>query len=249
MPRLDEAARYVDDPLTSDAELRRACALLELPDAGTADELRARLRAHLTTLDAERPVICLHPGPVPRLEGPQGPRLARPGPDEHAAVFAGEIAAVPEVADFAVLLQRQLDETRALSFTFGEAHAGLRYAPGKWTVRQTVGHLADCERVLSYRLLRALRADATPLPGFDQNAYVAGGPFEARALADLVEELTAVRASTVALVRSAPEAAFEFRLTVGKGSITGRAVAYLIAGHERHHQHLLRTRYLARLRL
>ena len=146
------------------------------------------------------------------------------------------------------MLRDQMDITRALAVTFGEAHANLRYAPDKWSVRQTVGHLADCERVLSYRLLRALRADATVLPGFDHVGYVDAGGFDDRPLAQVVAEFAAVREATVALVHSARADAFEFRLNVGSGSITGVALAYLIAGHELHHQQLLRTRYLPRCR-
>jgi hypothetical protein len=244
MPRLDEAIRYAEDGSTSDEELRRACEILLLPTFGSAEELRERLRRHLGTLDAERPVVCLNPGPVRRPPRAGGPRLPRPGPDEHAPAFAGEIALVPDAPDFVSLLLDQVDVTRAIAVTFGEAHAGLRYAPGKWSVRETIGHLADCERVLSYRLLRALRGDETPLPGFDAVRYASAGRFEARPLQDVVEELAAVRAATAALVRGAAPAHFAFRLRVGKGSITGLALAYLVAGHERHHQALLRTRYL-----
>jgi hypothetical protein len=244
MPTLSDAIRYADSGSTSDDELRRACEILMLPTHGSAEELRARLRQHLGALDADRPVVCLNPGPIRRKPTAAGPRLPRPGPDEFAAVFAEEITTVPDAPDFAALLVDQLDVTRALAATFGEAHAGLRYAPDKWSVRETLGHLGDCERVLSYRLLRALRGDETLLPGFDQLKNVAAGRFEARPLAGVVEEFAAVRAATAALVRSAAPGDFAFRLRVGSGSITGVALAYLIAGHERHHQRLLRTRYL-----
>jgi hypothetical protein len=244
MPHLTEAIRYADSPSTGEDELRRACEILMLPADGSPDVLRERLREHLATLDAGRPVVCLNPGPVARRAGGPGVRLPRPQPDEFAPGFAAELALVPDAPDFASLLASQLDTTRALAATFGEAHAGLRYAEGKWSVRETVGHLSDCERVLSYRLLRALRGDEKPLPGFDEVAYVGAGRFEARSLAQALAELVAVRASTVALVRSAAADDFAFRLRVGNGSITGRALAYLIAGHERHHQQLLRARYL-----
>jgi hypothetical protein len=244
MPHLSDAIRYAADPSTSVEELRRACEILALPTAGAPDELRSRLREHLRALDDERPVVCLNPGPLGRRAAGSGPRLPRPAPDEFGAVFADEIALVPEETDFAALLLAQLDVTRALATTFGEAHAGLRYGADKWSVRETIAHLADCERVLSYRLLRALRGDATPLASFDHVKYVGAGRFEARPLTALLEELAAVRAATVALVRSAAPDDFAFRLPVGRGSITGRGLAYLIAGHERHHQRLLRERYL-----
>lgn len=243
MPRRDEAIRYAEDPATGEAELRRACEILELESHGTPAELRERLHAHLAELRAERPVVCLNPGPLARRSG-AGPAVSRPDPGEHADVFAAEIALVPDTPDFAAMLSGQLDVTRALAATFGEPHAGLRYASGKWSVRESIGHLADCERVLSYRMLRALRGDATALAGFDQNAYVDTARFERRTLSDVMDEFAAERAATVAMVRAADPADFAFRVPVGKGSITARALAYLIAGHERHHQQLLRERYL-----
>jgi len=121
------------------------------------------------------------------------PQLRRPLASEHAAVLSAEIALVPNVADFAAMLRENAEVTRALAHDFGEARAAHRYAEGKWSVRETIGHLSDCERVLSYRLLRALRADATLLPGFDHNAYVPAGRFEGRTLADVVREFSAVR--------------------------------------------------------
>lgn len=244
MPHLADAIRYVESSSTGDDELRRACGILELPEGGSAGELRARLREHLGTLDAGRPVVCLNPGAIGRRPAKAGPRLPRPRADEYAAVFADEIALVSEAPDFAALLEEQLDVTRALVATFGEAHGDLRYAPEKWSVRETLGHLLDCERVLSYRLLCALRGDETVLPGFDQLRYVEAGRFGSRSLAGLVDDLAAVRAATVTLVRSAAPEDFAFRLRVGKGSITGVALAHLIAGHERQHQRVLRISYL-----
>jgi hypothetical protein len=244
MPPLTDAIDYAQNLSTSMEELRRACEILQLPSTGPSEVLRARLRRHLETLDAGRPVVCLNPGPVRRHAAGSGLRLPRPGPDEFAAVFANEIAQVPEAPDFAALLLEQLDITQALAATFGEAYAGLRYDPEKWSVRETLGHLGDCERVLSYRLLRALRRDETVLPGFDEVEAVTAGRFEFRTLASVVEELGEIRAATAALIRNARPPDFAFRLSVGSGSITGLALAYLIAGHERQHQHLLRTRYL-----
>jgi len=170
--------------------------------------------------------------------------IARPARTEYVPVFHDEITLVPDSADFTALLAEQLEATCALAARFGERGAALRYAPGKWTVRETVGHLSDCERVLSYRMLRFLRGDATALAGFDHDAYVPAGGFEARTLDSVVAELRAVRGATIALVGSTPPEAFARGGQAGAGTITAAALAYVIAGHERHHQELLRTRYL-----
>lgn len=170
--------------------------------------------------------------------------LPRPEPTDYAPVFEAEISLVPTGVDFVDLLRRQVEETGTLVDEFGEGAADLRYAPGKWTVREVIGHLGDCERVLSYRLLRFLRQDATPLSGFDHEAYVPAGRFERRTLGEHLAGFRAVRHATIALVGGAPPAAFTFRGRVGAGTITAAALAYLIAGHERHHQERLRTDYL-----
>jgi hypothetical protein len=170
--------------------------------------------------------------------------IARPHPTDYPPVFHAEICLVPDTPDLGGMLAEQVGETAVLAARFGEAGAALRYAPGKWSVRETVGHLSDCERILGYRMLRFLRGDPTPLRGFDHDAYVSAAGFEARPLARVVEEFRAVRGATVTLIGSAPAEAFARRGRVGTGTITAAALAYLIAGHERHHQALLRARYL-----
>lgn len=171
-------------------------------------------------------------------------RIPQPQPGDYVDVLRAEIELVPLVDDFCAQLATQNDDTRKLMAEFGEKHAALRYAENKWTVREVIGHLSDCERVLSYRLLRFARHDETVVPGFDANAYVPAGDFESRTLASVVEEYAAVRGATIALIESLPVEAFAIRGQAGKNQITVAALAYLIAGHELHHQRLLKERYL-----
>lgn len=173
--------------------------------------------------------------------------IPRPEPGDHAPGFRAEIALVPDVADFGAMLIDQLVATRSLAARFAPRHAGLRYAPDKWSVREVIGHLADCERVLSYRALRILRGDTTVLPGFDHNAWVPEGRFEERTLVSVLEEFSAVRAATVSLVGGAPPDRWTRQTVVGSTPTTAAALLYVIAGHERHHQALLRERYLPAL--
>src|SRR5256884_2618075 len=106
-----------------------------------------------------------------------------------------------------------------------------------------VGHVTDAERVFSYRALRFARADTISLPGFDENAWVPAGNFEARSLADLAAELDAVRRATIALFRGLDAAALARRGTASDNAVSVRAIAWIIAGHERHHVALLHERY------
>jgi hypothetical protein len=170
------------------------------------------------------------------------PRLTRPGADEYGAFYAGYIARVPE-GDILELLARQGEETQALLSPLPPERAAYRYEPDKWSVTEVVGHLTDAERVFSYRALCISRGDETPLPGFDEAAYVPQAGFERRGLPDILDELRVLRQSTLMLFRGLDDAAGLRRGTANGHPMSTRAAAYIIAGHERHHVNVLRTRY------
>ena len=133
--------------------------------------------------------------------------------------------------------------TRLLS-PLNDRQADFRYAPGKWSIKEVLGHISDAERIFAYRLLRMARGDNTPLSCFEQDDYIETGNFSARKLVDLLEEFSAVREATVALVRSMDDAAWLRRGVANQKEITTTALAFLIAGHERHHRIILEQRYL-----
>jgi len=118
-----------------------------------------------------------------------------------------------------------------------------RYAPGKWSVKEVVGHVTDAERVFGYRALRIARADTTPMPGFDENAWVPAANFDRRSMPELVAGYQAVRAATVALFSSFDEEALTRRGTANDQEVSVRALAHIMAGHELHHMTILRERY------
>lgn len=169
--------------------------------------------------------------------------LATP-PDaaEYGAYYAGYVARVP-AGSVLETLSTQLGDTARLIAGFGEARGDHRYAPGKWTVKEVVGHLADTERIFAYRALRIARGDATPLPGFAENDYVAHAHFGRHPLAELVRELELVRHATLSLLGGLDDDALVRRGTASDNPLTPRAAAYVIAGHERHHAAILRERY------
>ena len=169
--------------------------------------------------------------------------LPRPGADESAPFYHGYIAKVrgEQIGEY---LSGQARDVELLLSPLDDPAARFRYAPDKWSVKEVLGHLCDAERIFAYRLLRIGRADATPLPGFDENAYVPPAEFDARSLAGLLREFQAVRASTVALVEGLPSAAWERRGQASGKSISTRAIAYIMVGHVTHHMAVLRERYL-----
>ena len=114
--------------------------------------------------------------------------LPRPADDEYNPFYAGYIAKVPD-AEVLKFLEIQLREVRSLLSTIPEGRGISRYADGKWSIKEVIGHLCDTERIFSYRALRFARADTTDLAGFDENAYVPAGAFDKRTMASLVDEV------------------------------------------------------------
>jgi len=176
-----------------------------------------------------------------------GSRIPRPAADEYAPYFARYIEQVPE-GDVLDLLHRQVDETVALVSAVGEQDAGYRYAEGKWSIKEVVAHVADTERIMVYRALCFARGETAPLPGFDENAYVARAKFAGRSLRDIVAEFKSVRAATVPFFAGLDAEELQRRGTANNRPYSVRAVAFVVAGHERHHAKILAERYLPGLR-
>ena len=172
------------------------------------------------------------------------PLITRPDPSEYAQSVAEYVSRVPE-GNVLDTLGKQSEETAALVRGLASGMEDKRYAPGKWSIRQIIGHLGDAERVFSQRAFRFSRCDPTPLPGFDENDYVREAPFTHIPIQDLLSELIHLRKATLYLYRGLDERAL-MRRGVANGIETSvRALAFIIAGHEHHHLEVLRTRYLA----
>jgi hypothetical protein len=120
---------------------------------------------------------------------------------------------------------------------------GVTYAPGKWTVKEVIGHLADDERIFAYRALCIARNDSRPLAGFDEKQYVAFADFESRPLARLLAEYCAVRQATISLFAELSPEAWLRRGMVNGYPATPRGLAFHILGHELRHVRSLRERY------
>ena len=168
---------------------------------------------------------------------------SRPAPTEHAPYYGKYIALVTE-NDAIAGLESQLGDALPLLRGIPESKGEHRYAPGKWTIKEVIGHLIDTERVFSYRALRFARKDETPLPGFEENDYVPAGNFGARSLAQLIDELEIVRKASLLLFHSLDAAAWNRSGVASDNLMSVRALAFVIAGHGRHHVEILKTRYL-----
>jgi uncharacterized damage-inducible protein DinB len=168
--------------------------------------------------------------------------IPRPQSGEHLEYYSKYVNRVPD-GDLVSLLREQLMDTAALLRDVPNDKADFAYGPGKWTVKEVIGHVIDTERVMAHRALWFARANGGELPGFDENAWTPAGNFGARSLPDLVEELQVVRAATVAFARSLDTDMLTRRGKANGAEVSVRALLYIIAGHERHHVELLRERY------
>ena len=170
----------------------------------------------------------------------------RPEPSEHIPYYGKYIALVPE-GDVLAVLEGQLADVRALVAAVPQEQAGHRYAPGKWSIREALGHLVDVERVLAYRAFCIARGETAPLHGFEPEDYVREAGAESASLRQLVEELEHVRQGNLAMLRRLQPAAWLRSGTADGNAISVRALVYVMAGHVPHHLEILRERYGVKL--
>ncbi len=168
----------------------------------------------------------------------------RPGPDEYAAPYHAYISLVP-AGDILAELDAQLAVTLSLLGGLTEPEAEKHHAPYTWSIKDVIGHLVDAERIFGVRALRFARQDTKELPGFEENDYAVQAHSDTRTLADLLEEFGHVRRSHLCFFRSLSDDAWQRRGVANGHSVSVRALAYIIAGHERHHVSILRKRLSA----
>jgi hypothetical protein len=170
--------------------------------------------------------------------------MNRPEKDEYNEYYETYISLVPET-EIVPLLENQIAEVQNLCAAIPEEKASLAYAEGKWTIKEVIGHLADAEKIFSYRAFRIARADQTPIEGFEQDGYIEHSRFNERTLADLTEEFFRLREANNYFFRNLNDEAWRRVGTANNNEISVRALAYITVGHVRHHLNVLKTRYLA----
>jgi hypothetical protein len=168
--------------------------------------------------------------------------MQRPASDEYASSFQPYIDRVPD-GDVLARLERQGVESQALFAAMSEQQGAFAYAPGKWSVKRLLQHIADGERMFAYRALCIARGETTSLPPFDENAYAANDGSDSRRLADVAAELASVRAATLTLFRGFDARAWSRRGIANGKPASVRSLPWIVAGHELHHLAVLRERY------
>ena len=170
--------------------------------------------------------------------------MTRPDRSEAADYYFTYINQVVDEGDICGILRAQGVETAAFFRGISETKSLYRYAPGKWSIRDVVGHLNDTERLFLSRAFWFARGFDAPLPSFDQNVAVAAADADGRAWASLVDEFRVTRDATAAFFEGLPAEAWARRGIASDNPFTVRALAYIGAGHVAHHVRILRERYL-----
>jgi DinB superfamily len=166
----------------------------------------------------------------------------RPQTDEYAEFYSGYISKVPG-EDPLAFLEQQLESAVTWLRGVADASGDLRYEPGKWSVKEVIGHIIDTERVFAYRALVFARGDRTPLPGFDQDPWAQHANYANVPMRDITAEFEAVRRATILLFRQLDSEAWSRRGIGNNKEMTVRAVAFIIGGHTQHHLDILKARY------
>ena len=172
--------------------------------------------------------------------------MQRPEPSEYEEYYGTYVHKVPD-GEILDLLDQGIRRTLQVLGDLPIESETFSYAPGKWTLREVVGHMVDTERVFSYRALSIARQDPSPLPGMDQDPWVAHSNARSRSLASLLAEFEATRRSSIALFASFDEAMWPLRGEASGCEFSVRAFPYIVAGHEIHHLQVLEKRYLPSL--
>ncbi len=167
----------------------------------------------------------------------------RPQKGDYADHYHNYIEMV-EGEDIVQVLEDHLQTFENFYSSITEEQGEFAYAQGKWTIKEVIGHVIDAERIMAYRALAFSRAEEQALPGFEQDEYVANSNFGERKLDDLINEFKTLRTSNIALFKSFSEKQFNRKGTASGNEVSVLALAFIIAGHELHHQKILKERYL-----
>lgn len=167
--------------------------------------------------------------------------MNRPQSDEFGAFYKRYVDSISD--DVLAELKEQETALPALLRAHPEK-ADFAYGEGMWTLKELLGHLIDTERIMAYRLLRISRNDSTPLPGFDQDTFVQFAEHSKADFEKLIQEFEVVRKSTLFLIDSLSEEQLNYRGNANGNPLSGRALAYIIAGHLKHHIVVIKEKYL-----
>ena len=170
--------------------------------------------------------------------------LGRPEPSDCNEYYFLYIDRVP-TGDVLGLLEEQLESTAGFLLGLEASRLDYRYAPGKWSVKEVVGHVIDVERTFSHRAMCGARNEPADLPSFEQNPYVENSRYGVRSIEGIVREYRTTRAATLALFDSFDEDEWMRPVKASGMDFVIRVFPFILAGHEIHHRGVIEEKYLS----
>ena len=167
----------------------------------------------------------------------------RPSPDEFTEYYHAYVGQVPD-GNIISILTEQHDRIVQILTDIPTSKEDFKYADGKWSTKEVIGHMLDTEWIFSYRTLRIARNDQTPMAAMDQDEFVRGANFDNRSLASMTTEFSHLRSATIELVSSFDDDILDRTGTASGYPFTVRALVFIIAGHAEHHINVLSEKYL-----
>ncbi|RPI63960.1 MAG: DinB family protein [Ignavibacteriales bacterium] len=167
----------------------------------------------------------------------------RPAKGDYGEYYQKYIDLVKGDDIFRILVEQNMDSQNVLN-SFSESKGNYKYAEGKWTVKEVIGHMMDVERIFAYRALCIARGETNLLPGMDQDMYVSNGNFNKRQLFDLNYEYRLLRESNILLFGGFDKSVLQNKGTASGYEVTVLALMFMTVGHEKHHLNVLMERYI-----
>lgn len=167
---------------------------------------------------------------------------ARPDPNEYAPYYQNYIEKVPE-GNLLDIFKNLMEETTTLINSLSSEQAARQYNPDKWSVSEVIGHIIDNERIMGTRALCISRGETKQLPGYDQELYIANGNYAVRSLKSLSKEYRMLRSSHIEMFSGFSSDMLQIKGNADGKLVSVRAVAFIMAGHERHHLDILYDKY------
>ena len=160
------------------------------------------------------------------------------------AFYQGYMDKVPGDGDLLHHLEVILAETDVLLRFLPEEKLLYRYAEGKWSIKDIILHLSDCERVIIYRAMRIARGDAANLPGFDENIFAENAHAGQRVVDSLMEELKQVRAASIYFIDTLDDTSLDRTGVANNYPLSARLLVNHVYAHHKHHLDIIKEKYL-----
>lgn len=167
--------------------------------------------------------------------------ITPPNPDEYHEYYESYVSKVDR-QNFFQAFEEQPKEIRQVLGDLAPGEDGRWHEPYTWTLKQVMGHLIDCERVFSDRLLRIAVGDETPIPGIEQNMYVDNINYEPTIMSDLLDEFEHLRAANVLLVKRLSTESLSRMGTASDNPVSAKANLFILAGHVVYHLDIIKRR-------